>query len=328
MLKGEKELEKVDKIDDRKLARKRANPLDYIFLLRPTILIPVWTFFLLGAKHAESKGAEPFGSARSLLAIFSFTALVGAIYIINQISDRETDRIRGKLFLLAEGIVSNKVAWLEASILTVVSFLLAVFLQPPIFLSILLVGLLLGVAYSMEPVRLKKRPMLDVLANAVGNGIINTLAGWIAVGGSLRALSVLSPYPLAVASVHLATTLADREADEATGLRTSGVSLGSRHALVVSTILMCVSAAVARSIANEAAFAASLLTLPFFVVSLVRAIRCGRSNGLLPAKAATLIFGAAAGFFYPLYFVFLAALIISTRIYYYRRFGLRYPSIG
>ena len=37
-----------------------ANALDYIFLLRPMILIPVWTFFLLGARHGNrASGGSP-----------------------------------------------------------------------------------------------------------------------------------------------------------------------------------------------------------------------------------------------------------------------------
>ncbi len=168
---------------------------DFIFLLRPMILIPVWTFYLLGAWHARRLSEAPIPRARFFVGLACFTALLGAVYIINQIADRETDRINAKLFLVSHGIVPLRSAWTEAAALVVCAFALSLFLMPAAFTILLIAGLGLGIAYSVEPVRFKRRPSLDVLSNAVGNGVINTLAGWIAVGAPLERLGVLAPYP-------------------------------------------------------------------------------------------------------------------------------------
>ncbi|MCK4550001.1 MAG: UbiA family prenyltransferase, partial [Candidatus Krumholzibacteria bacterium] len=164
---------------------ERSTPADYIFLLRPMILIPVWTFFLLGAWHGSRSTGTPLGSTPLLAGILSFTAMVAAAYIINQITDRKTDRASGKLFLLSHGVIGLKAAWIESGILAVSSIAAAALLLPRGFTIILLAGAALGAAYSLDPLRLKKRPVLDVLANALANGVLNTLAGWAAVGAPL-----------------------------------------------------------------------------------------------------------------------------------------------
>ena len=126
---------------------------DFIFLLRPMILIPVWTFYLLGAWHAGRLSGAPIPRVQFFVGLASFTALLGAVYIINQIADRETDRINGKLFLVSHGIVRLRSAWIEAAALVVSAFALSLLLMPEAVTLLLLAGLGLGIAYSGEPVR-------------------------------------------------------------------------------------------------------------------------------------------------------------------------------
>jgi len=305
----------------------RAHALDYFFLLRPMILIPVWTFFLLGAHHGAAAAGGAVDGARCLAGLISFTALLGAIYIVNQIADRAADLEAGKLFLLPRGIITARAAWIEAASLVALSFAAAIALLPLLFTVILAASLALGAAYSLEPVRLKRRPALDVLANAAGNGVLNTLAGWAAVGAPLEGWETLIPYPFAVASVHLATTLADSVSDSKMGFRTSGVALGVSRGIVCSTALMGGAAAAAYLAGNRPALAASLLSLPFFLMPAQAATAGAKLRGvLLPVKAATIIFSVAAGFLFPVYIPVLAAVILLTRLYYARRFGIEYPS--
>lgn len=302
--------------------------LDYIFLLRPMILIPVWTFYLLGASHGLNASGAPIPVRPFVAGLVSFTALLGAIYIINQVSDRETDLKSGKLFLLSHSVITVKAALLEAGLLVSLAIALGILFMPVRFNIVLLIGLLLGLAYSVEPVRLKKRPVLDVLANAVGNGLLNTLAGWTAVGAPLAGLTTLAPYPLAVASVHLTTTLADIDGDSSSGLRTSGVALGSRRGIALAVGLMAAAVVTASVVDNQPAFYASLLSVPVFLIPARASKRSDISSSiLLPAKAATMIFSVTAGFLFPLYIPFLALTVIGTRLYYRGRFGIVYPGL-
>lgn len=298
---------------------------DYLFLMRPMILIPVWTFYLIGAYHGMRGGTVDI--RRLLAGAASFTALMGAIYIVNQIADRDCDRSNRKLFLIPDSIISIRAAWIEAALLVAIAFIIAVFL-PARFTIVLAAGLALGAAYSLEPVRLKKRGALDVLANAAGNGIFNTMAGWVAIGAPLEGWHVLAPYPLAVASVHLTTTLADIEGDAASGFRTSGVLLGARAGLRTAAALMAAAAVTAIAVGNRPALCASFLSLPVF---LILARTGGGENPpsriLLPAKIGTLVFSLVAGFLFPLYIPLLAVVILLTRRYYAARFGMKYPSL-
>ncbi|HSG28387.1 MAG TPA: UbiA family prenyltransferase, partial [Candidatus Krumholzibacterium sp.] len=216
----------------------------------------------------------------------------------------------------------------EVFILVCVSLALAYIFLPGSFLVVVSSSLLLGVIYSIGPVRLKKRPFLDILANAAGSGILNTLAGWLASGGQGDDFIVLLPYPLAVSAVHLASTLADLEGDRRTGLRTTGVLLGRGPSMTVATILMAAAAGAAFLTSNKPALYASLLSLPFFLLPLGGRKPVGRARDpLLPAKASTVMFCVAAGFYFPLFIPFVAVVVVLTRVYYSRRFSLKYPSI-
>ena len=313
---------------DRPRVPEKSSPADYLFLLRPMILIPVWTFYLLGAWHGSRTTGTPLDRTLLLAGIMSFTAMVAAAYIINQITDRETDRASGKLFLISHGVIGLPAAWMETGILIVFSIASAALLLPREFVYILLAGGALGAAYSLKPFRLKKRPVLDVLANALANGVLNTLAGWAAIGAPLEGLEILAPYPLAVAAVHLSTTLADIEGDRECGLRTSGVVLGRKRGIIISTALMAGSFAVAALVGNNPALYASIASLLFFIVTSVsEGKKPSGTSILLPAKISTLAWSIAAGFLFPAYIPLLAAVIILTRIYYGKRFGIRYPSL-
>ena len=307
---------------------ERSSPVDYIFLLRPMILIPVWTFFLLGAWHGSRTTGTPLDYTRFLFGIASFTAIVGAAYIINQITDREADRASGKLFLISHGVISVRAAWTQAVILAVLSIAASAILLSREFIYILLTGTALGAAYSLEPFRFKRRPVLDVLANALANGVLNTLAGWVAIGAPLRGIAILAPYPLAVAAVHLSTTLADIDGDRKCGLRTSGVVVGRRAGMIISTLLMACSFVVAVLMRNTPAFYGSSVSLLLFVIALISERKRSSGTGiLLPAKISTLAYSLAAGFCFPAYMPVLIIVIILTRVYYGKRFGIRYPAL-
>src|SRR3989304_3784451 len=56
--------------------------LDYIFVLRPVLMVPVWTILLLGHHQGSRYGF----SDRSLFWLFIFSTLfIGGVYLLNQI---------------------------------------------------------------------------------------------------------------------------------------------------------------------------------------------------------------------------------------------------
>ena len=125
------------------------------------------------------QGRKVGGHSGPLGRTFLFaTFLMGAIYILNQLRDMESDRLNRKLFLLPEGWVQPGNAWTEAVIL----FLLACFggfrISPLLGLAFL-VALILGAAYSLPPPSLKDRPWGALLANMLGHGLLAFSFGWL-----------------------------------------------------------------------------------------------------------------------------------------------------
>src|SRR3989337_2574596 len=80
---------------------------DYIFLARPVLMLPGWSIILLAHQRSSQNSAT---TGRLILTMLAATLLYGGVYIVNQIFDRETDRINKKLFLLSEGYISLKAA--------------------------------------------------------------------------------------------------------------------------------------------------------------------------------------------------------------------------
>ena len=306
----------------------RAKIADYIFLLRPMILIPVWTFFLLGSYHAMNPGEIEPPPQKIIPGLVSFTFLLGAIYIVNQISDKETDLANKKLFLIPYGIISMRAAWIETAVLTLASIAISALYLNIQFTIILIISGALGAAYSLKPLRFKGRIALDVLSNAIGNGVLNTLAGWVVVSTGTDGLIKLTPYPFAVAAVHLATTLADIEGDRKNRIKTTGAALGEKNSIIISTLLMAIAVVASAAVNNRIAFFASIVTLPVFLIP----ARAGspeliRSRALIPVKWATIIFSIAAGLAFRGYLIWIAFVILITRLYYKKRFSIKYPSL-
>ena len=133
--------------------------LDFIFILRPIILIPFWTFLFLGFyRGAQSQGLDIIGflhllkgdsifnesaingflPVSILYTTFLYTLLMGGIYILNQIYDLETDRINDKVYFLPRNIFTIQQASIEMLILFLISALMSIFLKFPICLLIIL----------------------------------------------------------------------------------------------------------------------------------------------------------------------------------------------
>lgn len=306
--------------------RKTRNPFDYLFLLRPTLLIPVWTFLLLGYYRAlEEPRIHLLAGPQFLLAFLLYSALMGGVYILNQIVDRETDRANRKLFLVSEGYVPVKLASLEMILLFVVALALAFRFSFSFFVFVV-ISLGLGVAYSAPPLKLKGRPIWDLLSNSLGYGLVNFGAGWLAVrslSGEMFLRSI--PYVLSVGAVFVNTTIPDIPGDQEAGDRTTGIFLGMKRSLLLSTSLLSLALVSSLLLRDWVCLTASVWSLPLFIRAAVRSDlkSCLQSMRLGAASLVVL-----AAILFPLYLVLLLVALASMRVYYRYRFGIRYPSLG
>lgn len=310
-----------------------ARPVDYLFLMRPAALVPLWIFYFAGYGLARA-AAGPTGSAvesafaltgDAFLGLLVMTAALAGGYLLNQVADREGDRLNRKLFLLSGGVIPIRRVWLQFGALWAIAAVLSVQL-PWSFKWLVVASVALCVTYSLPPVHAKARFPLDLVWNGIGFGGLSAAAGWATVSPLNPA--VLGPctcYALAVAGIIASTTVPDIEGDRASRLRTTAVVLGDRSASILSLSLVAVAAlvgAVARDLPGVLGSAASLPLLVRAHVTRARADRTAANQVAVGAFAVAV----AARSVYPI--VLLAAVTVVSRAYYRRRFGFAYPGPG
>jgi 4-hydroxybenzoate polyprenyltransferase len=309
--------------------QSRLRPFDFVFVLRPATIVPLWIFFVAGTRLAAARsGVELpllYPPRDVVLGLLSMTALLAGGYLLNQIRDIETDRRNKKLFFLPRGLISLRAAWTELAVLWLLAVLLAVPLAPE-FGWALGAAFLLALTYSAPPVSAKARTPLDLIWNGLGFGAVAVVAGWATVAplSGEVALPALS-YTLAVAGITASTTIPDIPGDAALGLRTTGAVLGVGRTSLLGVVLLA-AAALAGAIAKD------LLGLFGPVVSLpllLRAHRTGsRAHRVAANQIAVAVFGLIVGARAPYLLVLVAAVVLLSRAYYLARFGITYPGPG
>ncbi len=307
----------------------RLRVFDFIFILRPAALVPLWIFYVAGARLAARATGVPlplwYPPRDLLLGLLSMTAVLGGGYLLNQIHDIETDRRNDKLFFLPREIVSVRAAWVELAIVWCAALLLAIPLSSG-FRWVAAASLLLSITYSAPPVRAKTRAPLDLVWNALGFGCAATAAGWAAVARPALplALPALS-YSLAVAGVIASTTILDVPGDRAQGMRTTGAVLGERGTSVLAISLLAAGAAVGVVAGDRLAIFGPVLSIPLMALAMRTGARKDRVTANQVAVAVfALIIGAGS-----LYLLALLAIVfVLSRAYYRARFGIVYPGRG
>jgi len=124
--------------------------------------------------------------------------------------------------------------------------------------------------------------------------------------------------------VHILTTIPDKEGDKATGKKTIGVIFPMRAALFTALI----------SFGGAALVAHYSNILPLMIIGVISAtlaltalVTANLQIILAAAKIPILLLTLLAGYFYPIYFLFIVALLFLTRAYYKRRFNVVYPGL-
>jgi 4-hydroxybenzoate polyprenyltransferase len=296
--------------------------LDYLFLIRPVLMPPVWTIVLLG--HWRSSQVAGEGNLPGL-AVLLVTFLVGGVYVLNQIFDIESDRLNEKLFFLAKGLISVRSAYWELAILNLMAIIPAFLISIQLGLLFVL-GAVFGFIYSAPPLAFKNRPFGGLFLNALAHGNLAFLIGWSVNSSlSMNALLFSVPYMLAVAAIYVHTTVPDIEGDRKAGKVTLAVKWGERKVVVLAPALVVAAIALSAAVQDFPFLIASSLSFPLFAFS---AFSRKERIVVLTSKVSILLLSIAAGVFYPWYLVILILGFVFTRIYYKARFDLDYPSLA
>jgi 4-hydroxybenzoate polyprenyltransferase len=290
-------------------------------LLRPTLFLPLWIFFLLGVHHAEGEI-----SLRTVSAFILYTMLMGGVYILNQIVDRESDKKNKKLFLISDGIIPLKNAYIEMGALFVIAISGSFFLGVNILIAFL-ISLFLGITYSLPPVETKGKPFLDILWNAVGYGVLAFIVGWLATSESSHMMFITAiPYFFAVAAVFVNTTIPDIEGDRKEGKVTTGVFLGKKNTLLLGVILDLVAIIVSYCLRKRGyiCLIGSGLAFPIFLIAYIKQTK---KSILFSFRATPGILAIIVFFITPIIIPLFAVVLGVQKNYYKRKFNIDYPAI-
>jgi len=300
---------------------------DYFFLLRPLILIPVWNFLLIGAYLARGHGGF---TGKLFIGLLLYTCVMGGVYILNQIMDRETDRANEKLFLLSRDLIPLKHAYVEMISLWIIALVLSL-LYGLVFPLVVVLSIILGILYSLPPVKLKGKPILDTLANGFGYGMVNCMIGWLLVSSYHPDMFYrFFPYVLSISGVFVNTAVVDIEGDRQAGELTTAVLLGIPASYMLSTVFMAFAIFWAYLNRDMICLIPAAVSFPLFLYVLLFALlkhRIPRKATIASFRVPGLLFTIMTVYLYPLYAFLLVFLIIAMRVYYKKRFNIVYPTL-
>jgi 4-hydroxybenzoate polyprenyltransferase len=299
---------------------------DRIFLLRPTLFYPIWTFFLAGCWGGRRFGeiiSEVEFSSVFYKTIISLTMIMGGVFILNQIQDIETDKANRKLFILANGFVSIKEAYIESFIFIAGGLILGFWIGFQFGLKLLVLFLLSGVLYNFRPAIWKNHPFMGLITNGLGGVIIYSL-GWRVCGGVSLLPERAIAYALAGVAVFLNTTLPDINGDKSTGKITFGVRYGIKKTAIGAFIFEIISLGLALFFKDWLLFFPAAAVLPFFIWSIIKP---NVKVILRTTKFSVLLLAVAVCFSFPLYIVPIFSVYFFSRWYYKKRFNFDYPSL-
>jgi len=206
---------------------------DYVELMKPFSRSKSTLYYgltsLMGSVLASPHSLQ---MAETLKAMFSSLLAAFAIYALNDVCDVEVDRINAP----ERPLPSGRVSVVEAEALVIALFTFALSLAStvnPLTLAFTAVFSVLGVAYSVPPLRLKDGWFAEV---CWGLGIAAT----VLCGASVAEVNL----PVAIASAILALLTAgcgmikdlkDMEGDRAKGIRTIPILIGEEKTVKLMT---------------------------------------------------------------------------------------------
>jgi chlorophyll/bacteriochlorophyll a synthase len=312
-----------------------------VFVLRPLIMVPAWSFYALGVHLPPVPTQVELFSVLVQPGFWCLTALLASAYVVNQIFDQQSDRLNGKGLFLTHGVFRTR----AMIAITLVCFLGASWLFQKVEGAQripLVAAMVLALVYSLPPLRLCARPGFDLVANAIGYGGLALAAGAGAVTDyALQAFIDSYPWMMLVAAIFLHTTILDVDGDAAAGKRTTTVAIGVARSAALATVFAAGAFAVIlyRFLEKNGPWTAVIVTgasMAIVAVANVAILRAEkRDASRRPAARArassrtvqviTALIALWVCMRDPILLALIVPLAIAARYYYRARFYIRYP---
>lgn len=161
------------------------------------------------------------------------------LYGVNDIFDADIDRLNPKKASRErrfDGELTTIIA-VFVSLALGLGVLLAV---PPVALPWFLGFFVLGGAYSIQPIRLKRRPVVDSLSN--GLYILPGVGAYLVLAGELPPVAIIVGAWLWTMAMHTYSAIPDIDPDRRGGIRTTATVLGQSGALVYCFVVWTLAA--------------------------------------------------------------------------------------
>jgi 4-hydroxybenzoate polyprenyltransferase len=179
---------------------------------------------------------------RFLVVLFAFSFATATIFILNQYFDRKEDQentFKSDL-PVAAGRITARTA-LIFSLFLIILCLVLVILVDVNLLSLFLIYLVFGTAYSAPPFRLKNVPVVDFVVSGVGGGLMPFLMGLeltdkLSSDISLIMLGVV-PLMLIHCGGHIIQAVGDYEVDRKMEVYTFVVRYGRKNGAIVAGLM-------------------------------------------------------------------------------------------
>ncbi len=313
---------------------------DYLFILKPVWLFPVWMLFLAGyyleselqGAVAGTNGLAPRPFDNLLIMGAALTLLMGAVFALHQVMDRESLH-RSRVQLISPGHLTPKSAFIESVVLLVLAILAGFVFSVKIGLVFLLVLLITGYFYSFSPFRFKDSPVAAMLINGLGTLAVFCV-GWFVNGHISQDLFVSAmPYVFAIMAIHVYASVPEKDKSEYTDeeKNTFALKYGLGTTVYVGLLFELIALALSYYLQDELIFYPTFFSLPFFIwaaisvdkVEMVRAVKYP-----IFILAITLCFKWGTVHSGSVFFYFIACVYLFSKFYYRLSFGVNYPTMA
>lgn len=203
--------------------------------LRPSVCVYLIAVYVMGMLASGFFGAVHIAgaAAAALLCFASITT--------NHYFDREYDKKSSQLyrFPVAKGAISPFFAKFFSLILMLVPVAIAFFFLGYSALYLVIFGVFVVVSYSAPPLRMKIRPVLGLLWNGIGYGLLPFYLALLVSGVHITMqMRLFSLVPFLVAmSGHVLLQIRDISDDKKAGIRTTSTKLGGLPALKLAKVM-------------------------------------------------------------------------------------------
>jgi len=218
---------------------------NFVRISRPHLWVYTLGSFVIGIVFAIERGAVQIHIPSILVvgAWLTFPANI-FLYALNDAYDIEVDHKNPRKGGVETALTADQKQFtLRAVAGAAVSFLVPALFVSSSVLGILAVCCVLALTYNVPPFRFKGKPVLDCLLAVVYPAC--GLAGYVLVTNSFPSQNVLLTIVAFACAMHLYSAAVDRDADMASGLRTSAVALPSTAVAMIGAGVLFVGCAVA-----------------------------------------------------------------------------------